>query len=416
MNRQARLMLAANCVTNIGNGIQTIAVGKLLFDQTGSIAAFGWVIVFQYAVTFLLQFVAGPWVDRGNPKRICVAVDGVRGAVICVVTLLITRQHPVLGALLVTLAVQVGRPFYRSALFALEPLLVAKQELTRYNGLSSTAIQTGQLAGMFLCGWVIRVQGAEAALFWNGASFLAASALVAGIGIGAAVRPEETTLADGALVRLRAIVDDWKKAMQVVRRDAVLAPLIMLGAADYVMVDMLNLAIVPLVSERFNGEPLWLSLLDGGFAVGAIIAGLFVDRVNQRLGLDRSIVVGVGVQALCFLLLTLGGHPYLTLVWIFGMGAANTVSLTVLVSALQGRLDRSMRGKIGSMRSLYIALTAGAAVPAVAHAGALSLRYGLLVSAMLGASFLVGALLVVRRDSFKAAAADLAGRPPIPSC
>ena len=72
-------VLASVLITDIGNGMHTITIGKLLYDRTGSVAAFGSVIIAEYILNFLLQTLAGSMVDRGSPKAICVWADIVRG-------------------------------------------------------------------------------------------------------------------------------------------------------------------------------------------------------------------------------------------------------------------------------------------------------------------------------------------------
>ena len=92
LNRDARLMLCATLVSNIGNGIQTLTIGKLLYDSTGSVAAFGFVIVVEYLMLFLANALAGSAADRYRPRRTLVTVDSVRGTLVLAVSLLLYLQ------------------------------------------------------------------------------------------------------------------------------------------------------------------------------------------------------------------------------------------------------------------------------------------------------------------------------------
>src|SRR4051794_10450810 len=62
-------ILAGTLVSTSGSAMQTLAAGKYLYDQTGSAAAFGAVMVFQQVLAVMTQFVAGPWVDRHDQRR-----------------------------------------------------------------------------------------------------------------------------------------------------------------------------------------------------------------------------------------------------------------------------------------------------------------------------------------------------------
>ena len=84
--------LAGTFASNIGNGMHTLAAGALLYQQTGTVAAFGVVVVIEQAVTFLMQAVAGPSVDRGDPRRAAMLAEIVRGGCVCGLSLLLAAS------------------------------------------------------------------------------------------------------------------------------------------------------------------------------------------------------------------------------------------------------------------------------------------------------------------------------------
>ena len=51
----AHWFLAGTFASNIGNGMHTLAAGALLYQQTGTVAAYGAVVVVEQAVTFLVR-------------------------------------------------------------------------------------------------------------------------------------------------------------------------------------------------------------------------------------------------------------------------------------------------------------------------------------------------------------------------
>src|SRR3712207_4624091 len=116
----ARWTLASVFITNIGNGMHTLAVGKLLYDQTGSIVAFGGVIIAEYIINFLVQILAGPLVDRNQPKAVITLTDLSRGLFILLASLMISLSYDLYGWVFATvLVINIGKPFYRSATFSI---------------------------------------------------------------------------------------------------------------------------------------------------------------------------------------------------------------------------------------------------------------------------------------------------------
>src|SRR4029453_4128070 len=116
-----RWLLAGTFVTTIGNGVQTFAVGKLLFDLTGSVAAFGVVIVVEQAINVAMQLVAGPWVDRGDARGTAIVVELTRGICVCVAGVMVGSASFFTWVVVMTLVIRVGQPFYRAATFSLGP-------------------------------------------------------------------------------------------------------------------------------------------------------------------------------------------------------------------------------------------------------------------------------------------------------
>ncbi|HEY0992758.1 MAG TPA: MFS transporter, partial [Kofleriaceae bacterium] len=263
------LLLAAVLVTNIGNGMHTLVVSKLLYDATGSSAAFGVVLVGEYAINFLLQLVAGSAVDRGNPRLVSVWADLLRGAFICIAAVMLgasgSGKYWVFATVIV---INAAKPFYRSATFALAPIVVQADQLLTFNGLSGSLLQAGQLLGVALVGPVLANFAVATAFALNGISFLTSGVLILCARVPAVARPPRST---GSF--LHNTVHDWGEIIRLLRRDLALAAHVVLCAGDFLLVSFVNLTLVPYVNGRLGGTAYWLSVLDGGFAVGALTAG-----------------------------------------------------------------------------------------------------------------------------------------------
>jgi MFS transporter, DHA3 family, macrolide efflux protein len=148
----ARWFLAGTFASNIGNGIHTLAAGALLYQQTGTVAAFGVVIIIEQIVTVLMQLIAGPWVDRGDPRRIAVMAEVARGGIVCALALaLAATDSPAMPwVLAMTVMIRVIHTFHRAATFAVTPDLAQACDLARLNSWFSAAQQGGQLVGLAL--------------------------------------------------------------------------------------------------------------------------------------------------------------------------------------------------------------------------------------------------------------------------
>lgn len=401
MNRSARLLLAASFISNVGSGMYTLTVGKLLYDHTGSAAVFGVVIVLEYASTFLFQLIAGPWVDRGNPKWSCVGASVARGGFILLASLMLATPQQTAWVIATSLVIQAAKPFYRAAQFALAPAVVEPGELTRLNSYNSISVQSGQLIGVALVGPVIAFGGVTWAFALNGAGFLLSAVAAALISVD--VERAVTAHAERARGWLNKLANDWLNAIRIVRSSRALAWLVALCAGDYLLVGLVNLLIAPIVSARYGGNSYWLSMLDGAFALGAMLTAFIVDALVRGIGARNAVLLGLGGQTLFFSILAASGGGMASLFCMFGIGAANAISCLVLLGALQERVPGPYRGRVVSFRSLLLAGVGAGVMPLVSRLETVSLPAALAASAAVGAMFWTIALLIAHPRRYGAA-------------
>jgi hypothetical protein len=385
LGRNARLLLGALLVSNVGNGMQTLAVGQLLYERTGSVAAFGAVIVAEYLVLFLTNALAGAWADRSDPARTLAVVDGVRALGVLLASLMLLGEDLLLASmLLLTVVVQVGKPFNKAARFVLEPALIPPGQLARYNGLSVSCIQLGQLLGIGLAGLVLSRWSAPLAIAFNGLSFLLAS--LACLLLPAVPRAELAAPRAGAW--LAAIWQDWRDLLRYLRRAPGLPTLLAASAGDYLTPSFLNLFLVLLVALHFQGNPYGLSILDGCFAVGAMLGGLLVERAAARLDARTCALVGLGGQGLAFLLLALAGGAAPAALLTLCIGISTALSYSALTLTLQLRVRGGpYKGRVALARSLVAALFACIALPAAGWIAGHSLALALAAAGLVCLGF-----------------------------
>lgn len=407
MPAAARWFLAGTFASNIGNGMHTLAAGALLYQQTGNVAAFGIVVVIEQAVTFLMQVVAGPSADRGNARRAAMVAEIVRGGAICALSLLLIanpgRSLPIILAM--TVIIRCAHSFHRAGTFALSPALVPAGDLASLNGWFSACQQGGQLAGLVATGLVVAQWGAPAAFFINGASFLVSAATLAAVRARNCIADAKDPAATQPL--WWNVISGWREFGWLLWRDVRLAGLIVVSTADNVAVILFNLILAPLVAEKFSADPAWLSLLAGGFAFGAMAASAVAGSIARRIGVRRSIFLGIAGQMSCFAMLWWNGQPQAMLLLAALLGACNTISWTTSVTAVQLEAPAGVRGRLAMARN---ALTAAITAPLVLLAAAISQMFSngaalLLASAVCAVFLLLAALCIRQNESGQGAAA-----------
>lgn len=383
--------------TTIGDGLHTITVGRLLYDQTGSATAFGGLIVFEQLLTLLTQLVAGPWIDRRSPRLTGIGVEALRGSLICgaSIALFLRPSDLSLAVVVMAIAIKVGRPFYRSSIFALSPLAVAPSRLARFNASLSMCQQGGALLGVAIAGPLFFAFGAPAAFFVNGLSFLFSAATITFVAVD--VEPHQSAAT--------SMLGNWTEILLLLRRAPGLSWHIIISGFDQLGVAMFNLMLMPIVATRCGDSAYWLSLLDGAYAVGAIVAGL-LPSVGAGRGARIAIALGISGQTAGFALLAFCENRYVTVAVAAAIGAAATLSWTAAMTTLQLRARGPIKGRIAILRGASTAVSTALIVPTLGRLAHVSLTAALLSSSAVCLAF---ALLVFERGREGALGSALLG-------
>lgn len=152
-NRAFRQLWFGQIISLLGDWFNLIAAASLVAELTQSGLAVGGLFVVRMLAPFLMSPIAGVVADRYNRKRILVATDVSRAAV--VLFFLLVREPGHVWLLYVLTAVQLGiSGFFFPTRNAILPDLVSDRELGAANALSSATWSVMLALGAALGGLV----------------------------------------------------------------------------------------------------------------------------------------------------------------------------------------------------------------------------------------------------------------------
>lgn len=71
-NKSVILFIFGTFISNIGNGMFSLIVGQMLYAATGSVGAFGLILIIQNLSSLLLNIIAGYVADLIDAKKVSV--------------------------------------------------------------------------------------------------------------------------------------------------------------------------------------------------------------------------------------------------------------------------------------------------------------------------------------------------------
>jgi hypothetical protein len=354
-------LLSGSMLFNLASGCFTITLGQALFERSGSVSAFTGIVVIEFIVPVVLGAIAGSMADRVNPAVVCALASIVPA--LSLLAYLVAPAGLLVVGFAIGLIVNLARPFYRAAIFAVGPRSLDPADLPRYNMRWTVSVQAGQIVGGAVAGGFLWAAGPKWAFLAAAAAYaLAAYALASARSTMSAIHD-----ADRASDR-----EEWISIL----REATGSPrsvlsLLLLGV-DFLTIAAFNVALAPLV-HRLYGNESWLGILDVCFAAGAIVAPPLWARCSSGMSSRQAVTSGYAIQIAGFatiaLAMELGGTvgqsgvPFGAV--LLGLGVA--VSSSQQVSILQTWAKSSTIGRVGALRQAVIGLTTAVTLPVVGH-------------------------------------------------
>jgi MFS family permease len=340
-----RLWLAS-AVTNVGDGV-TLAAGPLLVASlTDDPALVGAAVFAQQLPWLLFSLISGAYVDRLDRRRLVVAVNLFRGAVIGGLAVAVWADAA--GLVLVYLTfflLGTAETLADNASIALLPATVAKDQLSRANArLVATHLVGNQLVGPPFGAWLF-VLVVALPFGFNAATFVVAALLIATL----RWRPAADAPAPSRR-SLRSDIGEGVRWLWGHRAMRTLAVSICLMNITF----MSAFAILVLYArERLGLDEVGYGWLLAAVAVGGLIGSAVVSRLEERFGAPAVLRIGFVIETLTHLVLALTTTWWvaeLTLV-VFGVHAA--VMGVIMMSVRQRVVPEGLLGRVQSVYYLF---------------------------------------------------------------
>ena len=114
-------------------------------------------------------------------------------------------------------------------------------------------------------------------------------------------------------------------------------------------------ALMPIIaSDVLHVGPLGLGVLQSAPAVGAMTVGLTLAYAPIQRRAGRKLFIATAIFGLATIGLGLSTHLYLTLAFLWLIGASDVVSVVIRQTLVQGDTPDRMRGRVAAVNSLFI--------------------------------------------------------------
>ncbi|OGO28314.1 MAG: hypothetical protein A2136_02520 [Chloroflexi bacterium RBG_16_54_11] len=252
------------------------------------------------APALLFGLLAGVWVDRYKRRPILIGSDIGRGLVLAAIPILF-----LIGILRVEILYVVSflvgalSLFFNIAYRSYLPGLVRKEELVRANSRLELSNSVAEIIGPGAAGGLVQLIGAPLAIAADAISFL-----ISAFSINLIRTPEPTIKPPGTGTN---IAEEIKAGLKLVFGEYELRSLAGCITSLSLFNAMFEAVQILFLTRQLSLNAVWLGFIFAFGSVGFLLGALVVDRLTIRIGLGRSLILGVLVTGMSDLLTPLAG-------------------------------------------------------------------------------------------------------------
>jgi MFS family permease len=371
--------VCGQALSRLGSAFTAFALPLLVFFDTGSALDLGITTAATIAPYLLFGLVLGAWADRSDRKRMMIATDLGRAAVVATIPL--AAALGVLSAwwiYAVAFASSTLTIAFEACEFAAVPNLARGGDLTTFNGRVQSTYSVAAVVGPLLAGLLVSLVSPPVVILLDAATFVISAWTIAAIRTpfhASEPPPAHTSVLDDVRAGLRYVL-----GQPVLRNIA-----IMMAMVNFLAVTA-NAQLVLFATRQLHASSSEIAWLYAAESLGMGVLALAVAPLRRRLSFATVALGALALDgALIAAFAVTSSYPLALLLWALAGGAA--IVFNVAASSLRQQLvPDAMLGRVMTIASVL----AWSAVPAGALVGgAFVEQTGDVVLAYLG----VGALM-----------------------
>ncbi|HUE96994.1 MAG TPA: MFS transporter [Longimicrobiaceae bacterium] len=380
-HRNFRIFFVGHLLSLSGTWLQITALGWLVLELTNSEFWLGVVNAGTSVPILFFSLYAGVIADRVDKRWILIAAQAVmffQALTLAVLTHLEVITIGWILALVLVLGVANAFEIPTRQSFFVE--LVGQQDLTNAIALNSSAFNATRMVGPAIAGGLIGAFGIAACFYGNAISYFFVIA-----GLMAIRRPSPEPAP-----RTLSTLENIREGFAWIWNERVPRLVVVFVATASVLVFPFTMLLPVFARDLLRIGPQGLGWLYSATGAGALIAGLTVTAISQRVPRGRLLVASGAAMSVFVAAFALTPSFLLSLLFLAATGFAMILSTATANSLLQSLVPNHLRGRV---MSVYVVMFLGVTPFGYLLAGSLAGIFGARATLAAGAGILFTILL-----------------------
>ena len=337
-----RRLFLGRIISAVGDKFFSIAIAWWVLSAAGDKSKFHLGLVMAVTVLPVVAFgpLLGTLSDRSNKRRVMLAADAARAALVLLLALLLWSGRLNLWWLYSICFLIAGfGPLFESSVAASILRLTSPEKMPQAVAADASVVQLSNVVGSALGSVLLAAAGVAGAFLFNAAGYAASFAAV--WGIRTPLQPEART--DSSFMA------EFREGLAYIFRNKPVLSLIMTFAVFNFFISPILIIIPMIVKFTLNESVTWLAVFETFFALGSGALAVSLSFRKSYGNIYGWFFASVLLMGLSFGGLYFAHNKYAVCALLFGAGAALGGGNTLALTLFQSTVPDEMKGRFFSV-------------------------------------------------------------------
>lgn len=360
-NKNFSLLLAGNAVSLLGSNMQQFALSLYVLALTGSATIFSTMLAISILPRIILTPFAGVFGDWFDRKKSIVTMDTINGLLIGAYAILffLNGGISIFGIYLLVVLLEITEIFFGSAMAAVTPSIVKKEELFDANSLKSVVSNVCSMIAPLIAAVLYGVIGMQGMLVMNSVSFLLSAFSETFIEVPSLHKKPEK-------INMKNFVQDFKEGLGILKEIRILKNIIGLGMIlNFSLGAVFNVALVFVLKETLSASDMEIGIFSSLLSLSMVLTPLLLAGFAKSVNLGKLLIYSF--IAVSLVICTMGGTLMgglftrnmifvLLIALSFVIGIFVSMANISLGTMFDSIVPKSAMGRVGSVMSLLMTI------------------------------------------------------------
>jgi MFS family permease len=336
--RDFRFLWTGQLVSTIGSSLTDLAAGILIFQRTQSALAVGLMLMATAIPSLIVGLVAGVFVDRFDRKKIMIASDLIRAAIVVSIPFLITID--ILLLYVAVICASSVKQFFDPAEQSVLPDVASEEELSAANAFLSISSFGSTAIGFAAAGFLAATGEIALAFYVDAVTFLLSAACIFMVRVAPLVVDETTSIG--------AVVQNLRAGISMLTGTPILRSTLIVFAPVLFAFGLWNVLLLPFAVETLGGSEFEYGLQEGLTSLGFVAGSLLMAKYIDRLAEGTWMVISFSAMGVVGILYGLSTNIWMAIALVTISGFMQPPSSISRALVLQRNTPREFRGRVFS--------------------------------------------------------------------